>query len=46
VSIDRHSQLVAPTPDTELHAGDVVVVVAPAGTETQIRALFDDRDTS
>jgi H+/Cl- antiporter ClcA len=42
VSIDRHSQLVSPTPDTELHAGDVVVVVAPAGTETEIRRLFDD----
>ena len=46
VSIDRHSQLVAPTPDTELRAGDVVVVVAPAGTETEIRALFGDASTS
>lgn len=42
VSIDRHSQLVAPTPDTELHAGDVVVVVAPAGAEAAIRTLFGD----
>jgi hypothetical protein len=41
VSIDRHSHLVAPTPDTELHAGDVVVV-APAGAETAIRTLFGD----
>ena len=42
VSIDRHSQLLAPTPDTELCAGDVVVVVAPAGAEAAIRSLFDD----
>jgi CBS domain-containing protein len=42
VSIDRHSQLVAPTPDTELHAGDVVVVVAPVGAEAAIRTLFGD----
>ena len=41
VSIDRHSQLVAPTPDTEIHPGDVLVLVAPAGAETAIRALFD-----
>jgi CBS domain-containing protein len=42
VSIDRQSQLVAPTPDTELQAGDVVVVVAPAGAEVAIRTLFGD----
>lgn len=41
VSIDRQSQLVAPTPETELHTGDVVVVVAPAGAEGRLRALFD-----
>jgi hypothetical protein len=40
VSIDRHSQLVAPTPETELRAGDVVVIVAPSGSEPAIRALF------
>jgi CBS domain-containing protein len=40
VSIDRHSQLVAPTPDTELETGDIVVVVAPAGEEASIRTLF------
>jgi CBS domain-containing protein len=40
VSIDRQSQLVSPTPETELKAGDVLVVVAPAGAETTIRALF------
>ncbi|HEX6239177.1 MAG TPA: chloride channel protein [Acidimicrobiales bacterium] len=42
VSIDRHSHLVAPTPDTELLPGDLVVVVAPAGVEEEIRRLFGD----
>jgi Trk K+ transport system NAD-binding subunit len=42
VSIDRHNQLVAPTPDTELLAGDVVVIVAPSGSEPTIRALFGE----
>jgi H+/Cl- antiporter ClcA len=42
VSIDRHSQLVAPTPETELRAGDVVVIVAPSGSEPTIRALFGE----
>ena len=42
VSIDRHSQLVAATSDTELQVGDVVVVVAPAGAEAAIRTLFGD----
>jgi len=40
VSIDRQSQLVSATPETELHAGDIVVVVAPAGSESRIRSLF------
>lgn len=48
VSIDRHSALVAPTPETELLPGDLVVVVAPAGAEPEIRRLFGDtaRDES
>lgn len=46
VSIDRHSQLVAPAPDTELRPGDLVVVVAPAGAETEIRKLLGDTRAS
>ncbi|MEX0790395.1 MAG: chloride channel protein [Actinomycetota bacterium] len=42
LSIDRHSQLLGPTPETELMAGDVVVVVAPGGAEESIRRLFDE----
>jgi CIC family chloride channel protein len=42
LSIDRHSALVAPTPETQLLPGDVVVVVAPAGTEPEIREVFGD----
>jgi CBS-domain-containing membrane protein len=42
VSIDRRNQLVSPTPDTELQPGDLIVVVAPAGAEAEIRALFGD----
>ena len=42
LSIERRSQLLAPAPDTELRPGDVVVVVAPAGAEAEIRALFGD----
>jgi CIC family chloride channel protein len=46
VSIDRHSQLVAPTADTELLPGDLVVVVAPAGVEAEIYELFGDARAS
>jgi len=46
VSIDRHSQLVAPAPDTELRPGDLVLVVAPAGAETEIRKLLGDTRAS
>lgn len=42
LSIDRHSQLVAPMPDTELLVGDVVVVAAPSTVEPRIRRLFRD----
>jgi CBS domain-containing protein len=42
VSIDRRSQLVSPTPDTQLQPGDVIVVVAPAGAEDEIRVLFGE----
>jgi Trk K+ transport system NAD-binding subunit len=41
LSIDRHSQLIAPQPDTPLHAGDVIVAVAPATTETELRHQLD-----
>jgi hypothetical protein len=42
LTIERSSQLVAPTPDTPLLAGDVVVVVGPAGAEASIRSSFGD----
>ncbi|MGH9135444.1 MAG: chloride channel protein [Acidimicrobiales bacterium] len=42
VSIDRHSHLVAPTAETELLPGDVVVVIARTGAEPPIRDLFGD----
>lgn len=42
LSIDRHGQVVAATPETELLPGDVVVVVAPARAEPRIRSLFAD----
>ena len=41
LSIDRHSQLIAPQSETPLHAGDVIVAVAPAATETELRHRLD-----
>jgi Trk K+ transport system NAD-binding subunit len=41
LSIDRHSQLIAPQPETPLHAGDVIVAVAPATAEAELRRLLD-----
>jgi CBS domain-containing protein len=41
LSIDRHSQLITPQPQTSLHAGDVKVAVAPAATETALRQGLD-----
>jgi chloride channel protein, CIC family len=43
LSIDRHSQLIAPQPDTPLHAGDVIVAVAPTATETELRHQLDTK---
>jgi hypothetical protein len=41
LSIDRHSQLIAPRPDTAIQAGDVVVVVVPAAAEADLRQRLD-----
>jgi len=45
LSIDRHSQLVAPAPDTELQTGDLILVVAPAAAESDIRRLFGEESS-
>ena len=37
LSIDRNSQLIAPRPDTAIQVGDVVVAVAPAAAEADLR---------
>jgi CBS domain-containing protein len=41
LSIDRHSQLIAPRPETELHPGDVVAAVVRADGEAELRARLD-----
>ena len=41
LSIDHHSQLIAPQPDTPLQAGDVIVAVAPAAAEAELRQRLD-----
>ena len=41
LSIDRHSQLLAPRPDTTLQAGDVIVAVAPVAAEAELRRRLD-----
>ena len=41
LSIDRRSQLIAPTPETELQTGDVVVAVVPAAGEAELRRRLD-----
>jgi CBS domain-containing protein len=41
LSVDRHSQLITPQPDTTLEAGDVVVVVVPADREHELRQRFN-----
>ena len=40
LSIDRNSQLMTPTPHTELLPGDVVVAVVPASHDGELRRLF------
>jgi CBS domain-containing protein len=42
LTIERKSQLIAPTPDTPLHAGDIVVIAGPADAEASIRSTFGD----
>ena len=37
LSIDRHSQLIAPRPETGIQPGDVVAVVARADGEAELR---------
>ena len=41
LSIDRHSQLIAPRPDTLLQPGDVVVVVVAADSADELRRRLD-----
>jgi H+/Cl- antiporter ClcA len=41
LSIDRHSQLMAPTPDTVLLPGDTVTTIVPARDAQTLRARFD-----
>jgi H+/Cl- antiporter ClcA/predicted transcriptional regulator len=41
LSIDRHSQLIAPQPETPLQPGDVVVAVVPAAAEAELRERLD-----
>jgi H+/Cl- antiporter ClcA len=41
LSIDRRSQLITPTPETVLEAGDVVVAVVPAAAESELRQRLD-----
>ncbi len=37
LSIDRHSQLIAPRPETELRPGDVIAAVVRADGEAELR---------
>ncbi|MEO8265402.1 MAG: chloride channel protein [Ilumatobacteraceae bacterium] len=46
LSIDRHSQLIAPRPDVTLQRGDVVVTVAPAEAEAELRHRLDGPATT
>jgi H+/Cl- antiporter ClcA len=41
LSIDRHSQLIVPHPDTPLLPGDVLVAVVPAAAEAELRQRLD-----
>jgi Trk K+ transport system NAD-binding subunit len=41
LSIDRHSQLIAPRPEIEFQVGDLVVAVVPAAAEAELRRLLD-----
>jgi Trk K+ transport system NAD-binding subunit len=41
LSIDHHSQLIVPQPDTPLQAGDVIVAVAPAAAEAELHQRLD-----
>jgi hypothetical protein len=37
LSIERHSQLISPRPETTVEVGDIVVAVVPVGAETELR---------
>ena len=41
LSIDRHSQLIAPRPETAFQVGDVLVVVVPSAAEAELRRTLD-----
>ncbi len=41
LSIDRHSQLITPRPETAMEAGDVIVAVVPAAAESELRQRLD-----
>lgn len=41
LSIDRHSHLITPRPDTALQAGDVIVAVVPAAAESELLQRLD-----
>jgi CBS domain-containing protein len=41
LSIDRHSHLIVPQPDTRLQPGDVLVAVVPGAAEAELRQRLD-----
>ncbi len=43
LSIDRHSHLIAPGPETTVQAGDVVIAVVPVEAETELRNRLNGR---
>jgi chloride channel protein, CIC family len=46
LSIDRHSQLMPPRPETKLHAGDIVAAVVRADGEAELRSRLDGQPTT
>jgi CBS-domain-containing membrane protein len=46
LSIDRHSQLIPPRPETELHPGDIVAAVVRADGEAELRNRLDGQPTT
>jgi trk system potassium uptake protein TrkA len=41
LSIDRHSQLIAPNAETTLQPGDTLMAVTPADAEDELRRRLD-----